>query len=109
MGGVVDGIALEIEQASAAATMGPTGLTPAPMARLTAIGVEIRAAAVFEAAYDSTNPRTALTAKIVHAFALGPRVAETPAASQSANPLRSRPTPRAIPPPNRNTTFQSIP
>jgi hypothetical protein len=50
MGGVVDGIALEIEQARAAAIMGGMGLMPDPIARVAAMGHAITADAVLEAA-----------------------------------------------------------
>ena len=50
IGGVVDGIALEIEHARPAAITGGRGLTPAPIARAAAIGQVITADAVLEAA-----------------------------------------------------------
>jgi hypothetical protein len=43
IGGVVEGIALEIEQASPAAITGGMGLTPAPIAKAAAIGQVITA------------------------------------------------------------------
>ncbi len=49
MGGVVDGIALEIEHARPAAIIGGIGLTPAPIAKVAAIGQVITADAVLEA------------------------------------------------------------
>ena len=50
MGGVVEGIALDIEHASAAPIIGATGDTPAPSASVAAIGHDIKAAAVLDAA-----------------------------------------------------------
>ena len=50
IGGVVEGIALDIEQASAAAIMGGIGSTPDPIARVAAMGQAITAEAVLEAA-----------------------------------------------------------
>src|SRR5918998_1348502 len=50
IGGVVEGIALETEQARPAAKIGGIGLMPAPIARAAAIGQVITADAVLEAA-----------------------------------------------------------
>lgn len=50
IGGVVEGIALETEQARPAAIIGGIGLTPAPIAKAAAIGQVITADAVLEAA-----------------------------------------------------------
>src|SRR5918994_603276 len=50
IGGVVEGIALETEQARPAAKIGGIGLTPAPIAKAAAIGQVITADAVLEAA-----------------------------------------------------------
>jgi hypothetical protein len=56
MGGVVDGIALEIEHARPAAIIGGIGLTPAPIAKVAAIGQVITADAVLEAGiFSFTN------------------------------------------------------
>ena len=50
IGGVVDGIALEIEHANPAASTGGIGLTPTPIARAAAMGHVITAEAVLDAA-----------------------------------------------------------
>ena len=50
IGGVVEGIALETEQARPAAKIGGIGLTLAPIAKAAAIGQVITADAVLEAA-----------------------------------------------------------
>lgn len=70
IGGVVDGMALDIEAAKAAAIMGGMGLNPAPTARDAATGHIITAEAVLEAAYDITKPIIALIAKILNSVRL---------------------------------------
>ncbi len=50
MGGVVEGMAFEIEHTRPAAITGGIGLTPAPIAKVAAIGQVITADAVLEAA-----------------------------------------------------------
>ena len=70
IGGVVDGMALDIDAAKPAAIMGGMGLSPAPTAREAATGHIITAEAVFEAAYDITKPINALIAKILNSVSL---------------------------------------
>ena len=49
MGGVVEGIAVDMEHARPAAIIGGIGLTPAPIAMVAAIGHVITADAVLDA------------------------------------------------------------
>jgi hypothetical protein len=98
MGGVVEGIALEMEHARAAPIIGGIADTPAPIAKVAAIGQDIRAAAVLLAAYVRTKPRRHETAKITNELGCPPRDEASPFDNHSANPLDSRPRPSAMPP-----------
>jgi hypothetical protein len=55
IGGVVEGMALDIDAAKPAAIIGGIGLKPAPIAREAARGHIITAEAVLDEAYDITN------------------------------------------------------
>lgn len=70
IGGVVEGMALDIDAARPAAIIGGIGLNPAPAARDPAMGHIITAEAVLDTAYDIIKPIIALIAKILDSVKL---------------------------------------
>lgn len=108
IGGVDEGIALDMDAARPAAIIGGMGLNPAPTANEAAMGHMITAEAVFDAVYDNIKLIIALIAKILHAEILDPALCAIKLPIKDARPLCSIPSPNTKPPPNKNNIFQSI-
>src|SRR5215213_9370049 len=108
IGGVVEGMALDIDAAKPAATIGGIGLKPAPIAREAARGHIITAEAVLDEAYDITKPIMALITNMLNSVILYPTLFDIRSPIKDARPLFSIPRPSTKPPPNRNMMFQSI-